>query len=159
MEYNGGDLFYLNNGIRLRIENINNTPNKRDLEYFGTVITDIKNNEIKINELNKFKEKKYFIYGFHVVNDYLFELIINKISFDINSIWYISYGDSESKKDVWLGSNELFEYQTILDEEIKNDFIRYIKKPKLKYENIESNELIREYLIKYEGVKFLSNRY
>jgi hypothetical protein len=155
MEYNGGDLFYLSNGVRLRIENINKTKKNHDPQYYGSVLTDINKNELDIDEFKKYKEKKYFIYGLYEVNDYLYKIIDNNTPFDLNSISYIFYGDSKSKKSVWLGSNELFENQKKLDDTIKNIFIDKIKTPKTIYKNIDIDELIYKYFSEKEGVKFI----
>jgi hypothetical protein len=156
MEYNGGDLFYLSNGVRLRIENINKTTKIHDPQYYGSVLTDINKNELDIDEFKKYKEKKYFIYGLYEVNDYLYKIIDNNTPFDLNSILYIFYGDSKSNKLVSsIGYNEIFEHQEKLDDKIKNVFINKIKTPKTIYKNIDIDELIYKYFSEKEGVKFI----
>ena len=156
MEYNGGDLFYLSNGIKLRIENINNTTKNHNTQFYGSVLTDINKNELDIDEFKKYKEKKYFIYGLYEVDDYLYKIIDNNTTFDLNSILYIFYGDSKSNKLVSsIGYNEIFENQKKLDDTIKNIFIDKIKTPKSIYKNIDIDELIYKYFSEKEGIKFI----
>lgn len=155
MEYNGGDLFYLTQNTELQLENINDTKKIYSLWSFtegGSVLTDINKNELNIDEFKKYKEKKYFIYGLHQVDDYLFKIIDNNTPFDLNGKITIHYGDSKSNKYVYGGSNEYFENQKKFVDEIKNDFINKIKTPKYVYKNIERKDIIIKYFNEHEGL-------
>jgi hypothetical protein len=118
-------------------------------------LTDVNKNQLEIDEFKKYKEKKYFIYGFYEVNEYLLKIIKNNTPFGLKIFTHIRYGDSKSKKSVWLGSNEVFENQKKIDDTIKNIFIDKIKTPKTIYKNIDIDELIYKYFSEKEGLKLI----
>ena len=127
MEYNGGDLFYLSQDVELQLENINDTKKIYSPTGYGSVLIDVNKNELEINEFKKYKEKKYFIYGLYLVNDYLYKIIDNNTPFDLYGEINSRYGDSKSNKSVSGGPNEYFKNQKKFVDEIKNDFINKIK--------------------------------